>query len=187
MRFIVFLILAATFSSCSKEGHTKLMRGHYRATLEVQDCEKLPFTFKIRNDDKIEIYNAEEVIEIPDIRYFNDSVRINFPVYEGYIVGRFEEGKIYDAKYIKESLDRIVDVEFSYDRDDRFLNVKHAKQDASGTWEMLFTEDDGATFIAKGIFDQNSNTITGTIRTTTGDYRYLEGVMSGDEMKYSAF
>ena len=29
--------------------------------------------------------------------------------------------------------------------------------------------------------------MTGTIRTTTGDYRYLEGVVSGREMKFSVF
>ncbi len=187
MRYLTLTILVFTCFSCHKEVHTNLMAGHYRGILEVQDGKQLPFNFKVRNDDIIEIYNAEEIIEIDDIIYFNDSVRINFPVYEGYIVGRFSEGKIYDAKYIKESLDRIVPFHAFYDISDRFLKVKQARENATGIWEILFTEEDGSTFIAKGIFNQNGNKVTGTIRTTTGDYRYLEGVMDGSQLKLSTF
>jgi peroxiredoxin len=42
-------------------------------------------------------------------------------------------------------------------------------------------------YIAKGVFKQIGNQVTGTFRTTTGDYRYLEGVMDGNIMKLSAF
>jgi thiol-disulfide isomerase/thioredoxin len=42
-------------------------------------------------------------------------------------------------------------------------------------------------YIAKGTFEQKGNSVTGTFRTTTGDYRYLEGVMDGNTMKLSTF
>ena len=42
-------------------------------------------------------------------------------------------------------------------------------------------------YVAKGIFNQNGNKVTGTFRTTTGDYRYLEGVVEGDSLKISTF
>lgn len=187
MRFIIIIALLSILSSCKKEDHTSLKAGHYRATLEVQDGKELPFNFKVRNDDVIEIYNAEEVIEVDDITYFNDSIRINFPIYEGYIVGKFSNGVISNAKYVKESLDRVVPAAITYDISERFLDIQPTNQDISGVWEMVFTEDDGATFIAKGIFEQDGNKMTGTIRTTTGDYRYLEGVVSSDLLKFSVF
>ena len=187
MRYIIILVVSFLVSSCQIGPHTKLQAGNYRATLDVQDGKQLPFNFKVRNDDVIEIYNAEEVIEVDEITYFNDSIRINFPIFEGYLVGKFTDGVVSEGKYIKESLDRVVPVTITYDLSERFLNVKPTNKDISGIWEMVFTEDDGATFIAKGIFEQDGNGMTGTIRTTTGDYRYLEGVVSGNLMEFSVF
>ena len=42
-------------------------------------------------------------------------------------------------------------------------------------------------YLGKGIFVQNGNKVTGTFRTTTGDYRYLDGLVYGDSVKLSAF
>lgn len=187
MRYIIVIALLSILSSCQKEVHSKLLAGDYRATLEVLDGRELPFNFKVRNDDVIEIYNAEEVIEVDEITYFNDSVRINFPVYEGYIVGKFADGTITNAKYVKESLDRVVPATITYNNSDRFLDIQPTDKDISGVWEMVFTEEDGFTFIAKGIFEQDGNKITGTIRTTTGDYRYLEGAVSANMFMFSVF
>jgi len=187
MRYLILLAVCLVMSSCKKEPKTTLFAGDYRATLEVQDGKELPFNFKFRDDGIIEIYNAEEVIEVDEITYFNDSIRINFPVYEGYIVGKFDNGKMSDAKYIKESLDRIVPTTITHNMTDRFLNISPTKENVDGVWELLFTEEDGSTFVGKGLFKHEENKMTGTIRTTTGDYRYLEGVVSGKELKFSAF
>ncbi|MBT8304144.1 MAG: TlpA family protein disulfide reductase [Bacteroidia bacterium] len=187
MRILISCFTLLIFFSCEQNDHTKLMPGHYRATLEVQDNKELPFNFKVTEDDMIEIYNAEEVIKVDEISYFNDSIRINFQVFEGYITGKFKDGKVTDAQYIKESLDRYVPVNFQYDISNRFLDVKPTNLDISGIWEMVFTEQDGSTFVGKGIFEQDFNKMTGTIRTETGDYRFLEGVVSGNQLKFSAF
>jgi len=52
---------------------------------------------------------------------------------------------------------------------------------------MLFTEDDASTFIAKGILEQQGSKVTGTFRTTTGDHRFLEGVVRDNELLLSVF
>jgi thiol-disulfide isomerase/thioredoxin len=107
-------------------------------------------------------------------------------VYEGYVAAVFEGDNI-RGQYIKESLDRIVPFHAEFDKGTRFESETAATENIEDTWEMLFTEDDGSTFIAKGIFKQEKNIITGTIRTTTGDYRFLEGVISAETAKFSAF
>jgi len=135
MRSLIFLLLTGLFG-CATENQTTLLSGHYRVTMEMQDGELLPFNFNLREDGVIEIYNAEEVIEVNDIQYSNDSIRINFPIYEGYIAGKFINGKISDAHFIKESLERIVPVNFTYGVAERFTNVKPTKEDVSGIWEM---------------------------------------------------
>ena len=50
---------------------------------------------------------------------------------------------------------------------------------------MIIGED---AYPAKGIFFQkDGDVVTGTFRTKTGDYRYLEGVMDGNRLKLSTF
>ena len=187
MRYILLSLLILVFVSCEIKQHTTLKPGDYRATIDVGEGKELPFNFKLSPDGNIKMYNAEETIDAEEIIYYSDSVRINFQVYEGYIAGKFDNGNISGAKFIKESLDRIVPVKFTHGISDRFLDVKPTKQSAEGIWEMSFTEDDGSNFVGKGIFNQNGNKMTGTIRTTTGDYRYLEGVVSGTDLKFSVF
>ena len=58
----------------------------------------------------------------------------------------------------------------------------------SGKWEAKFSEgipEDEHTDL--GIFEQEGNIVTGTFRTLTGDYRFLQGVINGDQLKLSAF
>ena len=187
MRYVIFNFIILAIVSCETTQHTTLIPGAYRATIDVGGGKELPFNFKLGADGNIEMYNAEETIEAEEIIYYSDSVRINFQVYEGYIAGKLDNGNISGAKYIKESLDRIVPVKFTHGITDRFLNVKPTDQSVDGIWEMLFTENDASTFAGKGIFKQNGNKMSGTIRTATGDYRYLEGVVSGTDLKFSVF
>jgi peroxiredoxin len=187
MRKALSFLLVITIISCKTEPSIqKLKLGKYRATLEVMDNEELPFIFEVESGDKLKLFNAEEVIEDNSISYRNDSVFINFPVFEGYIAAVFE-GDNLKGSYIKESLDRIVPFYAEFNNGNRFEALSDESADVTGIWETKFTDTDGSEYIAKSIFKQEGNKVTGTIRTTTGDYRYLEGVMNANVMKFSAF
>jgi thiol-disulfide isomerase/thioredoxin len=179
--------------SCKNESkvetakENQLKTGTYRAVLQTKDNQQLPFVFEVESKDKLKIYNADEVIEVDEIKYRNDSVFITTPVFEGYIATTFE-GDNLKGSFIKESLNRVVPITIEYDNDKRFMVNKDASQDVSGIWETVFSKGvEGDEYIAKGVFKQQGNKVTGTFRTTTGDYRYLEGVVDGDQMKLSTF
>ncbi len=55
-----------------------------------------------------------------------------------------------------------------------------------GVWTAAFEDEDGG-FPAEGIFHQSGARVTGTFRTTTGDYRYLEGDFDGALLRLSTF
>jgi thiol-disulfide isomerase/thioredoxin len=56
-----------------------------------------------------------------------------------------------------------------------------------GRWEVKFSPDQKDESIALGIFKTNGNTISGTFQTETGDYRFLEGNISGGNFALSTF
>lgn len=183
MRIFFTFLLATLLTSCSK--NTTLELGTYRATLTVQDKQQLPFIFEVKNDSLIEIYNAEEIITIDEISYRNDSVIIQTPVFEGYLIAKITNNGL-KGRFIKESYDRIVP--FSAEKEHaRFQQRKTAGFNITGNWETVFSKDLEDEYIAKGIFKQHQNKVTGTFRTTTGDYRYLEGIVDGDSLKLSTF
>ena len=179
------------FFSCetkekTKEKHT-LKEGSWRVSLHVQDDKELPFIFTTTVDG-IEIHNAEERIPVSDITINKDSIFIKMDVYEGFLRGKFTDEHTIAGEFVKESLERYVPFTATHGTTERFKkNNKQANTNLSGNWETVFSPNTEDKYIAKGIFQQNGNHVTGTFRTTTGDYRYLEGIIEGDQLKLSTF
>ena len=199
MKHILFLISLFIMFSCKQDKVVNtsqtLQTGLWRATLAVQDQEELPFIFEANGDGTITIFNAEERIEVDEILINGDSIRIQTPVFEGYFSGRFREsGNQITGSFIKPSLDRIVPFTMNYGVKERFtsaaetLSEHESKANIDGSWETVFSPNVPADrYIAKGTFKSDGDIVTGTFRTTTGDYRYLEGKLDGDELRLSTF
>ena len=69
------------------------------------------------------------------------------------------------------------------------FDISHgaAKENISGRWAVTITRANGTTRPAVAEFVQKGNNITGTFLTPNGDYRYLQGVATGDLMFLSTF
>ncbi|MDP5158631.1 MAG: TlpA family protein disulfide reductase [Flaviramulus sp.] len=187
MKHIFLVVLFLGLFSCKYENKiTYLEKGKFRAELKVNDSLDLPFNFEVFSANKLLVFNAEEIIEVDDIVYNNDSVYINMPVFDGFLVAKIEEGKL-NGSFITPGLDR--HMFFKAEKNNtRFDIGLKANYDLSGNWETIFSpENKDDTYLGKGIFKQNGNTVTGTFRTTTGDYRFLEGVLDGNQLQLSAF
>ncbi|WP_273274924.1 peroxiredoxin family protein [Maribacter polysiphoniae] len=187
--FILILLVLIVGYSCENLNRTSLAEGTWRAELSVQDNEILPFSFDLKQLNGrpvIEIHNAEEIIHVDEIEIMKDSLVIRMPVFEGYIAGKFTDTTI-TGEFIKESLNRVVPFRATQGELERFNAKQGASMNVSGIWETEFSPDTIGSYLGKGIFTQEGNKVKGTFRTTTGDYRYLEGIMDGDIMKLSAF
>lgn len=185
MRFLLLIFGFLLFISCNNNKVKTLEKGVYRAVLKVQDNKEIPFIFEVKNDTLLTIFNADEKILVDEITYKNDSVKIQTPVFEGYIIAKIEKSTL-NGSFIKPSLDRIVPFEAAKNNS-RFFSDRKATTNITGNWETVFSPKTDSSYIAKGIFKQTKNKVTGTFRTTTGDYRYLEGVIDGDSLKLSTF
>ncbi|ULC58073.1 TlpA family protein disulfide reductase [Flaviramulus sp. BrNp1-15] len=187
MRILILLVLAFMFSCKSEVKINKLEAGTYRAELKVNDSLNLPFNFEVISEHTLKVFNAEEVIDVNEITYKNDSVYIQTPVFEGFIVAKIEDETL-SGSYVKPNLNRVMP--FKADKNNSRFNVseKSTKHNISGNWETVFSPHEAEDrYIAKGIFKQQGNIVTGTFRTTTGDYRFLEGVLNDNQLQLSAF
>lgn len=195
-KFILLSFSILALYSCKKDVSNKkssnepltLKSGLWKASMTVQDNEELPFLFEVFEDQTLRIFNAEETIDVDEVTVKGDSVYIKFPVFEGYIAAKFDDSTTITGNFIKESLDRIVPFKGEFGVKDRFEIVAKPTANIQGNWESVFSPDTPEDkYIAKGMFKQNGNIVTGTFRTTTGDYRYLEGVLNNDKLELSTF
>ncbi|SDS32953.1 Peroxiredoxin [Maribacter dokdonensis] len=184
----VFMVLVG----CKEEKVVKnLAEGNWLVELEVMDNQVLPFNLKVEKnkngDYEMNIINADEVIRIDEVEIKRDSIFMYTPVFEGYLAGTFTDSTI-EGQFIKESLDRIVPFKAIHGVNERFkVAYKKGKENVTGIWETYFSPNLKEEYVGKGIFLQEGHKVTGTFRTTTGDYRFLDGVMDGDSLKLSAF
>src|SRR5690606_15399289 len=90
--------------------------------------------------------------------------------------------------YVNESMNMEIPFKAVYAVKERFETQTSPQVNVGGNWEVLFTpKEDGEGYVAKGVFKQQGKRVTGTFQTKTGDYRYLEGVVDGDQLKLSTF
>jgi thiol-disulfide isomerase/thioredoxin len=172
--------------SCQNNDTEFLTFGTYRGELKVNDTKNLPFIFNVKDANTLEIYNADEVITVDEIEYKNDSVYIKLPVFEGLLIAKIKDQTL-NGRFVVEEKGR--QQAFTASKNEsRFDNNAKAETNITGEWETVFSPNTEADkYVAKGVFKQNDNIVTGTFMTETGDYRYLEGIVDGNQLQLSTF
>jgi len=161
---------------------------------------ELPFNFELIYDSKEEFHivliNADERIKVKaeNIRFgrdkqtAKDTIIFNFPVYDSYIKGIYEDGIIEGNWIVNYKDDYQIPFIAYHGKDERFFTFgKSASSDLTGTWGVKFEVDTKDEYPAVGEFLQEGNKITGTFLTETGDYRYLEGSVFENKAFLSCF
>lgn len=168
---------------------------------EEQSEAKLPFLFEVKyiNPDSfiLIIHNAEERITVSDIQWGKDratgrdTIRIDFSVLDSHISAQFEEDYIegtWHQHYRGD--DYSVPFRAEHGKAERFSMIADKdSENISGQWESIFSieQEPGNQDTLLGVFKQDGNNVTGTFLSETGDYRYLEGKISGDRLFLSTF
>ena len=114
---VVFVLLLVL--SCQEKTAKTLKIGTYRGNIIAQDNQVMPFVFEVTSSTTLKIYNADEVIEVDEITYNNDSVFIKLPFFRTQINGVFD-GKNIKGQWIDADRDRYVEFYSEYEVDKRF-------------------------------------------------------------------
>jgi thiol-disulfide isomerase/thioredoxin len=165
--------------------------GIWRGEINRADGHPIVFNFLTKEvAGRIVIYviNGTERLLVDNIRLRGDSLFIDMPFFDSHFLLRVVDENILEGDWVKISGPRITRVPFraSCNQKKRFPNPRPPAFNVSGRWSTHFRGEDDSTE-AIGEFRQSGNELSGTFLTTTGDYRFLEGVVDGDTLRLSTF
>lgn len=156
---------------------------------------KLPFNFIVgknasKNKLDIRIQNGSEIANLGDAYFRGDSLVIPFELYDSELVGALKNDKtligFWQKKRNGKALYRIP-FQAKSGSNKRFTNLAPAKINVNGKYAADFWSDESNHSPGVMILNQKGNQVTGTVLKTSGDYRFLQGNISGDSLLLSYF
>lgn len=190
--FIIALAIVA-FASCSKINEMK--QGPWLGVIQIDPSDRsmdLPFNMNYslsgEGFPQMEISNADEKILVNEITRIGDTLIMKLPVFTSEIKAVFRNDSLIGSYFPKGiaagnpykfyAVAGVVD-RFPWHTDKASFNV-------TGRWRVIENPERADSTIMVGEFKQTGDRVTGTFLNTTGDYRYLEGKVSGNKFYLSA-
>jgi peroxiredoxin len=170
---------------------TKLKTGVWRGVLTTASANHIPFNFEVTNigdRQQLAVINATEHFKVTDVIAKGDSVFIRMPLFDSEFRLKQTGGNLHGL-FIRHLGEKDQQIEFNATASTpwRFLkNPAATNYNVSGRWSAVIGEGEGRDTTV-GEFKQVGQKVTGTFLTTTGDYRFLEGNVSGDSLYLSCF
>lgn len=182
----LFAFNSKTQEKCS------ISKGNWIGNLQLTETIKLPFNFIVsESDDKtiLTVLNGEEEIELIEGTCLNDTFRFLFPVFNSELVFTIKSDQKINGfweNHIKNNYTIPFTGDFSFA--ERFpVNSTDQSSNFNGRWQTMFSKDGVDEYPALGVFHQKGTFVSGTFLTETGDYRFLEGNVYGNQLFLSCF
>lgn len=201
-KLIVISFLLVLLTSCHTHSH--LQEGIWRGELAlIEKQAPFLFEFKMNGNDSatIILMNGKEKAELPGIRIKGDSIHIPIVAYDTYIKA-FISHQGMEGRFYKNYAENDSGVPFkaTFGNTNRFEPVeKPTTVRIDGKWNVLFINEEGDTTRNVGIFQTENDTnasssegkslvrVTGSVLTSYGDLRFLEGSYTENGVQLSAF
>lgn len=182
---VIFALLLV--SSPLVFAQNKLANGIWHASVQTASGKLIPFNFEVKGVDQkqIAILNGDEHFQVPDVKIKADSVLIHLPLFDSELRLAFDGGNL-KGDWIRHLPQKDVKLKFSAEPGESYRIFKNPAKPSfniEGRWSAIFASGD--TTVAE--FKQQGARLTGTFLTTTGDYRYLEGIVAADSLYLSCF
>lgn len=167
-----------------------LADGAWRAVIQLNDSTPLAFKVNVGAADSgysFDIVNAEEVVNAV-LEQSGDSVHITMPVFANYIEAAIVDSQHLEGHYVNPDADNYrLPFRAEHTEASRYASSGSAGVQIDGEWRVEFETGTPGQYPAIAYFEQNQDHLTGTFRTETGDYRFLDGVISDSTLQLSAF
>jgi thiol-disulfide isomerase/thioredoxin len=170
----------------------KLDAGPWRFELRLGNVS-IPFIIDFKQDKNGItgiLRNGKELIPLSEVIVEKERISIPLQTYEmslemeppkegtmaGFLIRHNKNPKVKTAVFALKG------------EDERFPEEKSApKINLTGKWAIKLEDEEDKIDSGVIVFEQKGNTLHGSILTPTGDYRYMEGFVSGNEFEAASF
>jgi len=187
---ILFILMI--LSACTPHSNELWKDGLWRGELAVADSKQVPFLFEVKNANTdstvVTLINGEERVPLAGIVYSGDTVIIPIESFDAKIVTKIS-GNSMEGLLLKNYIDDDTGISFKAKRGKTFRFEPVAQPTSisiDGKWDVLFIQGSDTSHNV-GIFTSVNQIVTGSILTNSGDLRFLEGIVTEDGVKLSAF
>jgi peroxiredoxin len=187
---VIALSLFFIINSAFSQG--KLHNGTWRGVLKTSTGNELPFNFDVTGTpghQQLAIINGAERFKVTDVKTKRDSVFIHMPLFNSEFKLKFI-GKNLKGQWIKHLGNKDAAMDFTAEPGTswRFFKAPPVpKFNVSGRWSAVFGDRTPGKEKLVGEFKQTGSKLTGTFLNISGDYRFLEGTVAGDQLYLSCF
>jgi len=185
------LLIAIGIAACNPRIDVPQI-GLYRAVLRLPGGDA-PFGLEIAQEQQhyvLYLINGAERTRVSNVRVADGEITALFPGYENSLRATMRRDRLEGSVTLIKAGGKEQVIPFVATLGDTYRFHAEAttdNADVDGTWDATFTNDKGETSKAILLLEQHHDRVTGSAMTPTGDHRFLEGQMRGDELQLSTF
>lgn len=190
---VYLIIISCLLYACKPQFNHELLKGNWLGKLSNDKGVAIPFNFEVIDSlgkKIIVIKNADDHLKVDEIKNVADSLQIILPFYDAELMVKVYTDSLI-GKWKKHYADYTLETPFKAYRNiyNRFEEVTaDSSKLFDGTWSSTFIKKpNNDTSYAIGEFRTIGNKVFGTFLSSTGDYRFLEGVSSNNKLYLSTF
>ncbi len=166
--------------------------GNWRGVFQLKQGQEIPFNFSIEKgrgvETKLYFLNAEEKFEGGIVKQTGDSVFIPIDQFENELAFKIDGAALNGVLRRQDGKGTPLPIKAEAGPRYRFKETgTQPGGDISGTYDITFTSAKGKEEKAVGLFKQEGSKLTGTFLRITGDSRFLEGIVEGNNFYLSSF
>ncbi len=166
--------------------------GKWRGLFKLRPGVEVPFNFEFSSDNagkqKIVFLNGEERIDGGPVLKRGDSLFVKLDQFDNEFAFRVYPDSLSGILRKQDGSGKPMKLVAEPGKPYRFKpSGKAPAGNFSGKYDVLFKGQDGKEEHAVGVFKQEGSKLTGTFLRITGDSRYLEGIVEGNNFYLSGF
>ena len=189
-KILISALMAPLLYSCQNtSSQPSSLAGDWVGSLTVKDGNQINFLMNLDQRDQqwqMTLYNDRETMVYDQVRVDGDSLWIALAPYDAVIKAKYSSGTL-QGVYHKEDLNRSTPFSAVYGSSRDEDPTTSASINVDGSWKAAFFPKPDVVDIAQADLEQVGTKVRGTVRTPTGDYRYLSGHVFGDSLRLSTF
>jgi len=166
--------------------------GGWRGVFQLRKDLQVPFNFEISgtapNDAKVFLMNAEEKFFAGNVKQSGDSLFIPLDQFDNELAFKIEGDKLYGVLRKQDKTGNPIPVFAEWGKANRFDETgEKPVGNISGKFDVIFKGENGSDTKTVGLISQNGSKVRAVFLRTTGDSRFLEGIIEGNKLYLSSF